>query len=428
MQLAIALARRFDGEIINCDALQLYRGLPIATNKVPPDAMHGVPHHLLECIGPEEPTWTVGKFSSAAEAAIRDIRSRGRLPIVVGGTHYYLQSLLFSGTTVAGGSATYLSTREMEAKWPILREGNEAMLDELDRVDPAMARRWHPNDTRKIRRSLEIWLQTGKKPSEIYADQELAALEHSGPAKDGARKLSVPGCLRHDSLIFWLHCDQSVLETRLRQRVESMVEHGLLDEVSELRGLIDRSTHETQIDTTKGIWAAIGYKEFEGYLEGLRSKVNDEELEKRRSDAVERVKIATRQYAKRQTRWIRRKLLPMLRDTHSDKLFVLDCSQPARRLQEVEENAHRVVDMYLAGGYLLKPIDISETARTVLTANADSPPTQRPKARACQLCKTTTTTQTDWANHVNSKRHRALLRKNREALANGDRTEDGEKT
>ena len=170
LQLAVALAKRFQGEIINCDALQMYEGLPIVTNKIPVTERHSIPHHLLGCINLTEQPWNVAQFKARATQVVEDVRVRGKLPILVGGTHYYVQSLLFNDTLVES-SLDFMSSEEQENRWPVLSASSEEMLEELRNVDPAMAAQWHPKDVLKIRRSLEIFLSTGEKASEVYKAQ-----------------------------------------------------------------------------------------------------------------------------------------------------------------------------------------------------------------------------------------------------------------
>ena len=409
-QLAIALARRYNGEIINGDAIQLYRGLPVATNKVRPADMQGVPHHLLGCIGLDEPPWTVSQFVQAAEGVIAGVRSRGKLPIVVGGTHYYVQSLLFPGLEVSKPGGHFMACREMEEKWPVLAAGNEAMLQELRRVDPSMAARWHPNDGRKIRRSLEIWFETGRKPSEIYAAQQ----KPDTPQLDVphmANTLTTDLC-KHNSLVFWIHADQAVLDKRIQERVDQMEHDGLLDEILELSAIVhDTKGTKTELDMSKGIWAAIGYKEFQEYLDAIDSCPEQGRLDQLRADAIERVKIATRQYAKRQTRWIRLKLLPAVAAAQAlDRFFVLDCTRLETWRDDVEESACCIVGQYLAGQVMPDPRLHAAVASTLLAPFWEHRPVEKARARNCQLCNVTTTTSNDWENHVKSKRHRALLR------------------
>ena len=187
------------------------------------------------------------------------------------------------GGAVPGAKAD-LSAEEEESKWPILGQSAEEMLEELRRVDPVMARRWHPNDRRKIRRSLAIWLQTGRTASEIYAEQKqkreaLAGSKNGVPSiereKDGEENVSSGSpteIAKHDTLFFYLHAHSPSLEDRLEKRVENMLARGLLDEIRRLRFLHDELVRVgNPPDVTRGIWVAIGYKEFTPYLDALEA-------------------------------------------------------------------------------------------------------------------------------------------------------------
>ncbi len=174
-ELAVELATRFNGEVINADAMQMYKGLPIITNKISAEERRGIPHHLFDRIALDEETWWVGQFRKETNRVIREIRSRGKLPIVVGGTHYYITGLLFEDKLIHESSSPSRADgpeEGAETKFPILGATAEVMLEKLREVDPQMADRWHPNDIRKIRRSLEIYLTTGRRASDIYAEQQ----------------------------------------------------------------------------------------------------------------------------------------------------------------------------------------------------------------------------------------------------------------
>ena len=214
--------------------MQMYDGLPIITNKITVEEQQGVPHHLLGFIALDEEPWRVGLFKKKASNVIQEIRSRGRLPIIVGGTHYYTQSLLFEDSLVNdqvdGGDQvpTELSNQDISDKFPILDGPTETMIERLREVDPVMADRWHPNDRRKIRRSLEIFLLTGKRASDVYAEQ--LEIKSSNRKMESAEE--GPSQSISDTLLFWVHSDSEVLKNRLDNRVDKMVKAGLLDEVS----------------------------------------------------------------------------------------------------------------------------------------------------------------------------------------------------
>lgn len=410
-QLAVTLARRFNGEIINGDALQMYEGLPIATNKLPVAARHSLPHHLLGCIRLEEEPWTVRKYVHRAHSAIQNITSRGKLPIIVGGTNYYVQSLLLGGVVSYEEDTEHIRSEEQEKKWPLLGASTKEMMEELERVDPRMARRWHPNDRRKIRHSLEVWYATGKPPSEIYDEQKkhlpggLADIEPHGQQEIASSSNPLPSV---DPLILWLHADLEPLSMRLEKRVELMVESGLLEEVDTIHNLYQqRESAGHTLDPNHGIWIAIGYKELLPYILAAREVGADPKvLEDLKKEGITRTQIATRQYARSQVRWIRLRLLRSLNDRGmSNRLFLLDGTDLSKWSQEVEENATLLVSGLLEHKPLPAATTLSEKARDILRVTE----AQELRARYCEFCEKTLMSQDQWLSHVKSKKHRRAM-------------------
>ncbi|KAJ9638887.1 tRNA dimethylallyltransferase, mitochondrial [Coniosporium tulheliwenetii] len=421
-QLAVDLASRFNGEIINGDAMQLYKGLPIITNKIPLDERNGIPHHLLGCIGLDEETWTVSRFVKKALGAIEEIRSRGRLPILVGGTHYYTQSLLFKDgladeDTEPGRESE--GATEAQEHFSILEEPTEIILEKLRAVDPVMADRWHPNERRKIQRSLEIWLKTGKRASQvgIALGDQAEGVEIS---EDGLRGTQ----MRFPTLMLWVHSSTETLYARLDARVGKMFQNGLLSEVNELDGYLQaQKAAANTVDRTRGIWVSIGYKEFEAYQAALRTgNSTEEELQKLRTEATEKTRAATRQYAKRQVKWIRTKLLHALTAAQaSDNLFLLDGSDLAAWKENVEHPAFELTSLFLDGAKLPEPHSISEAAAEMLVPKTDYDMSQRRdlwKRRTCEVCNMTAVTESDWSQHIKSRSHRRAVssKKKRDGL------------
>ncbi|EME85794.1 uncharacterized protein MYCFIDRAFT_202265 [Pseudocercospora fijiensis CIRAD86] len=362
-QLAVEIAKRYNGEIINGDAMQLYEGLPIITNKITLQEQEGIPHHLLGCIGLQEQTWVVGTFVRKALEVIAEIRSRGRLPILVGGTHYYTQSLLFKDRLAESDKAQ--EEREFVAdtsdKWPMLKESTEVLLEKLKKIDPIMADRWHPNDRRKIQRSLEIYMQTGQRASDIYAEQRSEqAMERSE--------------MRFPTLLYWVHAEQQILRTRLDARVDKMLAQGLLDEVETLDTVAKgERVKGMSIDKTKGIWVSIGYKEFIDYVHARRNAEADaHDLLKLHAACLEQTKAATRQYSKRQVRWIRIKLVNALADVHAiENLYLLDGSDVSRFEDTVVQPALGLTGQFLRAEDMPAPALLSAVAAEQLQPKRD---------------------------------------------------------
>ncbi|KAI2629161.1 tRNA isopentenyltransferase [Hypomontagnella submonticulosa] len=417
--LAIDLALRFNGEVINADAMQMYNGLPVLTNQLSSEEQRGVRHHLLATIDPNEPPWTVDVFAREANKLIWDIRSRGRLPIVVGGSHYYIHALLFEDNLVGAkgpdNAAPYQPQEEITAQFPILDGPTDLMLERLREVDPVMADRWHPDDRRKIKRSLEIYLTTGKRASDIYADQERSKLSsHStkGPWQ---------------SLMFWVYTDRDVLTERLNSRVDKMYERGLMDEVRTLhenRRL--RSEQGEAVDLSRGIWQSIGYKQMMPFLEAEREGASPGRLHQLKESGLEEIRIATRQYAKYQLRWIRHKSIPMLKEYEAmDYLFVLDSSNPHNFSVQVIEPAANICSDFLSGRTLIKPAEVSNTSREVLEAfeNDNAPQKPKFKVKTCEVCDMSLQSEDQWEKHIKGRKHRyAVQKRKKTALVSRDPT------
>ncbi|KAJ5058576.1 IPP transferase-domain-containing protein [Bipolaris maydis] len=409
--LAVEIARKFDGEIINGDAMQLYRGLPIITNKITPEEAKGVSHHLLGSIGLEEETWTVGKFVGEAIKIIEEIRSRGRLPVLVGGTHYYTQSLLFQD---ALADEPALNLKENSEKLPILEEPTEVLLHKLKEVDPIMAERWHPNERRKIQRSLEIYLRTGRPASELYNEQRLK--RQSSPSSPDTPQSTSNQSLRFETLVFWVHADKEVLHRRLDGRVDKMLNKGLLSEVQELSNFGQQYEAKTgiRVDQTRGIWVSIGYKEFLEYQHALENQaMPPQELEKLKVAAIEKTQAATRQYANRQIKWIRIKLLnALLCSGQKSNTFLVDGSDILKWDTDVAQPATTITKQFLAGEVLPAPSSLSPTAADMLTPKREYDLGQRPdlwQKKICETCGTVAVTENDWTLHLKSRAHRRAV-------------------
>ncbi|KAL1841896.1 hypothetical protein VTJ49DRAFT_6418 [Mycothermus thermophilus] len=427
--LAVELATRFNGEIINADAMQMYKGLPIITNKLHDEERRGIPHHLLGSIGLDEDPWAVTHFRKEATRIISEIRARGKLPIVVGGTSYYLDGLLFEGRVVedqpaSGGdsvSGSVASIREeLAAKHPILNASAEEMLAKLREVDPVMADRWHPNDVRKIRTSLEIYFSTGRRASDIYAEQQRA--KQSRRASPGDNSSSSQSHPLGDLLLFWLYARRDILNTRLDQRVDKMVHSGLLTETAEVYDYLQQrlATGET-VDRSKGIWQSIGFRQFEPYLAALRRpdppSPDSPELEKLKHTGIEDTKTATRQYAKYQLRWISMKTLPSLREEGLlDRFYLLDSTDITQWTTEVLDKAVTLARKFLGGDAqaMPSPEELSDTAREVLAESTERGRrgAGTPCRKTCDVCGNNKVLLTEelWQAHLASRKHQKAVR------------------
>jgi tRNA dimethylallyltransferase len=405
------LAKRYNGEIINGDAMQMYDGLPIITNKITIEEQEGIPHHLLGFIALDGEAWRVGMFKRKASQIIQEIRSRGRLPIVVGGTHYYTQSLIFDDTLVAEDGdgdeqATELSDRDILRTWPILGGPTEEMIKRLREVDPVMADRWHPNDRRRIRNSLEVYLMHGKKASEFYAEQKDLKL---------SKNLDDQSCHPvSETLLFWVHADREILKKRLDSRVDKMLEGGLIEELKTMKAYIHgQRALGTNVDCSRGIWDAIGWKQFEPYLIALETKSESSKLlHEHYSSSIEQTKAATRRYATRQTRWIRLKLLPALSEQNAlSQLYLLDGSDITLWNDTVSEVAIGITEKFIAGSETPAPTGLSVAAKENLVLEKPHDSEATSTRQECNTCHVVCIGEDQWQTHLKSRRHRALLKK-----------------
>lgn len=278
--LGIALAKELNGEIVSADSMQVYRGMDIGTAKATMDEREGIPHHMLDVAEPWE-DYSVARYVEQAEACCRDILRRGRLPILVGGTGLYIDSLV-SGRDFAAVDSDQGLREALSAEYDAL--GGEAMHRRLQEIDPERAAILHPGDKRRIVRALEVYRLTGMTITQH--DRQTRALPR-----------------RFDAAAIHLNFkNRPALYARIDRRVDRMVEQGLFREVEGLlaAGLSPEST----------AMQAIGYKEVVRALQG----------ELRREEAVDLIKQASRRYAKRQLTWFGRdkEALPILWEDEPD--------------------------------------------------------------------------------------------------------------
>lgn len=265
--LSIELAKKYNGEIINGDSMQVYKGLDIGTAKITEEEMEGVPHHLLSFLEPTE-SFSVADYQKLVRAKIADIQARHKLPIIVGGSGLYVQAVLFDFqfTDEKVDEAARQAYFDELAKL-----GPEAMHDKLKQLDPQTAEAIHPNNTRRVIRALEM-------------------LELNGVSKaaEAQNRGEVP-LYNHLILGLGQNMSRDVLYDRINRRVDLMMENGLLEEV---RGLWQQNIRGVQSIQ------AIGYKELYDYLDGKCS------LE----GALDSLKQNSRRYAKRQLTYFRNKM------------------------------------------------------------------------------------------------------------------------
>ena len=261
---AVRLAKKIGGEVISADSMQVYRGMDIGTAKVTAEEMQGVPHHLIDIL---EPTgeFNIHIFQKLCKQAIAEIKSRGNVPIICGGTGFYIQSVLYDiEFTEEETDMSYRSELEKLYK----EKGADVLYQMLREADPASCEAIHPNNIKRVIRALEYHKETGGRISEHNEEQRKKAAAY-------------------DAEFYVLYDERPLMYERIDRRVDKMMEAGLVDEVRKLREYVPRDAVSMQ---------GLGYKEIYAYLEGECSL----------DEAVYVLKRDTRHFAKRQITWFKR--------------------------------------------------------------------------------------------------------------------------
>lgn len=263
--LSLGLAKALNGEIISCDSMQIYKYMDIGSDKILSHQQEGIRHHMLDLVYPDE-DFTVSDYKNISEEIISNLNSENKLPLLVGGTGLYINSLVYKlNFTKVEANQELRDELEEEAK----EMGNEYVHSKLKKVDPESAERIHPNDLKRVIRALEIYKESGKTMAEYN------------------KNFRQPN-LKYDLYMVGLTMDRTKLYERINKRVDLMIEDGLLNEVS---SLLEKGYTQDMVSMQ-----GIGYKELIEYLEGNIS------LE----ESVELIKQKSRNYAKRQLTWFRR--------------------------------------------------------------------------------------------------------------------------
>ena len=262
--LSIEIAKKFGGEIVSCDSMQVYKGMDIGTAKPDEKERSGTMHYMIDILEPFC-DYNVVEFKRDAEKAIDDILSRRKLPVLVGGTGLYMDSVLNNVKFSENSKASEERERLTEI---YEKKGQDFIFRMLKRIDPEAAKKIHPNNVRRVIRALEIYFVSGKTMTQ--------ANEESHQPK------------KYNSFIIGLKWDRNVLSERINKRVDIMIKNGLADEVAALK--------KAGVPKDCTAMQAIGYKEMYSYLD---NEITFDE-------AVEKIKLESRRYAKRQMTWLRR--------------------------------------------------------------------------------------------------------------------------
>ncbi len=285
--LSISLAKKINGEIVSCDSMQIYKEMDIGSAKPTVEEMQEIKHYLVDFVSPEK-RYSVSEYKEDASKAIEEIINKGKTPIIVGGTGLYLNSLIYN-----------IQYNEMEVDLNYRRElekeaeeyGLEVLYNRAKEIDPEAMEKVSANDKKRITRVLEIYNATGRNKTELE--------------KKSRKEVS------YNYLIFGINMERSILYDRINKRVDIMLEQGLIEEVKNLINKYSNMPTAMQ---------GLGYKEVKEFLDGNISK----------EEMIEKIKMETRRYAKRQITWFKR----------IENIIWLD------GLNKTEENVNSIMEVY----------------------------------------------------------------------------------
>jgi len=386
-KLGVELALKLGGEVVNTDAVQMYRGLDISSAKLTKEEMEGVPHHVINILDHNQ-YWTVKDYRNYTLPIIEDIIARGKLPILVGGTLYYLQSLLWPALLDASNNADDNGEEgDEEVKIPDGLTPHQY----LQQLDPERADHLHPRDERKVLRSIHITVTSGRPHSEI-----LKELKESG----------IQDQLRFRTSILWLQCKRHVHKDRIDRRVEDMLQRGVVEEAVqyiEEHNLTDKLMANDP-SLQHGQFQAIGFKEFLPFLRASKNPTMDPiKLKEIKQECMSLLQLHHMQYSKYQTKWINKRLLP-----RNAPVFGLPTDRyeqdPSSWKTDVLDPSLKICEWLMSSKSLAntEPEGISKLNKTI-----DS---QQLTTHYCKACHVTIVGDTPWKSHLGSHRHRRRTR------------------
>ncbi|XP_048414321.1 tRNA dimethylallyltransferase isoform X1 [Stegostoma tigrinum] len=401
-RLALEIGRRLRGEIISADSMQVYKGLDIITNKVTREEQQLCRHHMISFLDPLV-SYSVVDFRNKALSIIKNIIDRQKVPIIVGGTNYYIESLLwkvlvdtkeekaFSAPDHAAGSRTPSPNRKEELEKLDCQELHKRLAE----VDPEMAAKLHPHDKRKVARSLQVYEEVGVPHSKLLMKQRQ---EEGGGPLGGALRFPRP-------CILWLHADLSVLDERLDHRVDEMLAAGLLEELMGFHTLYNQQKiAENSQDYQHGIFQSIGFKEFHEYLTSNSSCT--ETREKLLNQGIAALKQVTKRYARKQNKWVRNRFLKRP-GANVPPVYGLDVTDVSKWEETVLHPALQILESCLKG---------EEPPVLPLTVECDQNEEKR-KRHVCELCDRIILGDREWKAHLKSKNHQYHLKRKKRTEA-----------
>ena len=373
-KLGIDLALKLNGEIVSTDSMQIYEKASLMTAKPSPEERLQVPHHLIDLLPLSKSDFSVREYQNLALNVVKTIEAREKTPIFVGGTLYYVESLLFDKDYPAEASIPELS--------------DEQIYENLLKADPEYFK-INDSNSRHIRNAYFYYTSTGLLPSARVVEQNLRF---------------------SNSVIIWLHCSPQVLEVRVRARILKMIQEGGLAEIQEILA--------SGNDFTKGVLQSIGYKEFENYFNGTAS------LE----SCIDKLVLSTLQYSKKQVRWIKNRLEPFL-------MVHKICTDQADDWDSIKAKAFEALGQEIEQGKFFVPkvqTRVCELCQVNLRGNSEwnqhvkSKLHKRKKEamveddeeiRVCDVCEKEVTGMKNWVLHLKSKKH---LRRSRKGANGGE--------
>ncbi|XP_071163716.1 tRNA dimethylallyltransferase-like isoform X2 [Mytilus edulis] len=429
-KLALEIGRLFNGEIISADSMQIYKGLDIITNKVTKEELQQCPHHMIDYLDPLKENHTVVDYRDMAVPIIDKIFKSNKIPIIVGGTNYYIEALMWkflidkqdiekASAKLPVNVTSKIETQCMESEKPEVKKqiieqdgSNRNSADEsidnskrlyeeedtlvlhqrLMEIDEKQGRRIHPRNKRKIIRALEVYQNHGVEMSKILESQKSESGEES-----------LRGQLRYDNTcIFWIQADKQVLDSRTDKRVEEMMNKGLLTELQEFHKQYNSSRikDNNEVDYTHGIFQSIGFKEFHDYLLLPEDEKDTEKGKQLLQKGIEEMKLVTRRYARTQVRWVKNRFL-RYRGSCLPPVYGLDSTDVSQWEDCVNKPAINILNYVLKGEKPeYEPIPVEQSYNV-------------PVYNMCDVCDMVFTMQQEWEAHLKGKKHNGMLRAKR---------------
>lgn len=441
-KLALEICRLFNGEIISADSMQIYKGLDIITNKVTKEELQQCPHHMIDYLCPLKEHHTVVDYRDMAVPIIDKLFRSNKIPIIVGGTNYYIEALVWkflinkqdieraSKNLSAEAKCQGLSTENVASKTSqLLQNKSEQIVDtsevkdsqknvksddssdsendkqilfrqtlededtnvlhqRLMEVDVKLGQRLHPHDKRKIIRALEVYHEHGIEMSNILKSQKTESGEES-----------LRGPLRYDNTcIFWIQTEKKVLEERTDKRVDQMLYRGLVKELQDFHQQYNTSRikENKEIDYTHGIFQSIGFKEFHEYLILSDDEKDSDEGKRLLLKGIEEMKLVTRRYARKQVRWINNRFLKY-RGSNTPPVYGLDATDVSQWKEKVHIPAVEILTAIMKGDKPEQdPLPVADDNNT-------------PAYNTCDVCGKVFTRKGEWQAHITSRKHHKII-------------------